>query len=212
MIAQSVTFEPVRRRRTFRKCSACGSEWPDSYEYCRRCGVWIASSDKFEDVLWFLPTEESLKTQYRSLSDGVYEATVVSIACCDDVYSTRSICTELLSEAFAEIVTKGGIPGRGPQGHLVGCFAGEDLAEAAHRAAELALALRVRSENNRVRTFLGLNTGPIVADHGNVSGGVLGCAEALSFSLLPNMVVLSSSTFRLIASFYDCHGTGPLGL
>ena len=211
-MGQSVSFEAARRRRTFRKCPACGAEWPDSREYCRRCGVWIGSSDKVEDLWWFLPKEQSLKTHDRNLSNGVFEATVLSIACCFDLYSTGLTCRDLLSAAFREITKEGGIPGRGPQGHLVGFFIDENLADAAHRAAELALALRVRAVNDRVRTFLGLNTGPIVAEGGNISGGVLAYAETLSFSLQPNMVVIGPSTFRLISSFYDCYGTGPLGL
>jgi hypothetical protein len=48
--------------------------------------------------------------------------------------------------------------------------------------------------------------------HSEISGGVIGRSEALAFSLYPRMIVLSRATFKLVASHFECYGTGPVNL
>jgi hypothetical protein len=158
----------------------------------------------------------------RTISDGIYEATVFTIAACDSFYVSRSRCPELLLEAASQMVASGGVMTRGPGGHLVGCFASRNLIEAAIRSVQCARAVQVESEKYGLKTFMGINTGPILIrtqmaqeggkSHSEISGRVIGCSEALAFSLYPRMIVLSPATFKLVASHFECYGTGPINL
>jgi hypothetical protein len=69
---------------------------------------------------------------------------------------------------------------------------------------------------------MGINTGPVLIrtqmtqepgkSHSEISGGAIGRSEALAFSLYPRMIVLSPATFKLVASHFECYGTGPVNL
>jgi hypothetical protein len=154
--------------------------------------------------------------------DGIYEATVLTVAACDNIYVNRSKCPELLLEAAKQMLASGGLITSGLGGHLAGCFVSRDLVEAAKGAVQCARAVQIESERYGLRTFLGVNTGPIVVrshikrkpgeSHKEVSGGGIGCSEALAFSLYPRMIVLSPATFKLVATRFECYGTEPINL
>jgi len=215
-------FEPKPAKRLFHRCQVCGSEWPTSAEYCQRCAVWLGSTCNTEDILWYVPANEFLTRATRNLSDGIYEATILTIAACDSFYVIRSRCPDLLLEAARLMVASGGVITRGPGGHLVGCFASRNLIEAATHSVQCARAVQIESNKYGLKTFMGINTGPVLIrtqiaqepgkSHSEISGGVIGCSEAVAFSLYPHMVVLSPATFKLVASHFECHGTGPVNL
>jgi len=215
-------FQPEPGKRLFHRCQVCGSEWPTSAEYCRRCAVWLGPTECSEEILWYQPANQLPTGAKRIFSNGIYEATVLTVAACENVYVAHSKCPELLLKASGEILAFEGLITRGPGGHLTGCFLGRDLIEAAKRAVQCAQAVQARSETYGLKTFMGINSGPIVVrsrmDQGlgysyrKVSGGVLGCSEAVAFSLYPRMILLSPAAFRLVASHFECYGTGPIGL
>jgi len=215
-------FEAKPAERLFHRCQACGSEWPASTEYCRRCAVWLGSTCSTEDILWYVPASELPIGAKRNFLDGIYEATVLTVAACDNVYVNRSRCPELLLEAAKQMVASGGLIARGPGGHLAGCFARRDVIEAAKRAVQCAQAVQIESERFGIKTFMGGNTGPIVVrsqidqesgkSHREISGGAIECSEALAFSLYPRMIVLSPATFKLVATRFECYGTEPINL
>jgi hypothetical protein len=217
-----IEFEAKPARRLFHRCQVCGSEWPISAEYCWRCAIWLGSACNTEDIRWFVPTNKFPAGVKRNLSDGIYEATVLTVAACDSFYSSRSKCPELLKEGAEQIVALGGVITRGPGGHLTGCFASRNLIESAIRAVQCARAVQIESEEYGLKTFLGINTGPIVVrspmdqesgeSRREVSGRVINGSEALAFSLYPRMIVLSSATFKLVAPRFECYGTGPVHL
>ena len=217
-----LVFESRNAKRLFHRCQVCGSEWPTSAEYCRRCAVWLGSTCNTEDILWYVPANEFATGAKRNISDGIYEATVLTIAACDSFYVSRSRCPELLLEAASQMVTSGGVITRGPGGHLVGCFASRNLIEGATRSVQCARAVQIQSEKYGLKTFMGINTGPVLIrtqmaqepgkSHSEISGGAIGRSEALAFSLYPRMIVLSPATFKLVASHFECYGTGPINL
>ena len=155
-------FESKPAKRLFHRCQVCGSEWPTSAQYCRRCAVWLGSTCNTEDILWYMPTDEFPTVVRRNYSDGIYEATVLTIAACDSFYVSRSRCPELLLEAASQMVASGGVITRGPGCHLVGCFASRNLFEAATRSVQCARSVQIESEKYGLKTFMGINTGPIL--------------------------------------------------
>jgi hypothetical protein len=221
-VSVKIKFESKPARRFFHRCQGCGSEWPTSAEYCRRCAIWLGSTFNTEDILWYVPANDFPTGANRNILDGIYEATVVTIAACESFYVSHSKCPELLLEAARQIVTSGGVITRGPSGHLAGCFVSRNLIEAATRAVRCARAVQFQSEKYGLKTFMGINTGPVLIrtqmtqepgkTHTEISGGVIGCSEALAFSLYPRMIVLSPATFKLVASHFECYGTGPINL
>jgi hypothetical protein len=221
-VSVKLEFQAKPAKRLFHRCEVCGSEWPTSVEYCQRCTAWLGSTDKTEDLIWYVLASESPTGTMRNISDGIYEATVLTIAACDSFYVSCSRCPELLLEAASQMVASGGVITRGPGGHLVGCFASRNLIEAAIRSVQCARSVQIESEKYGLKTFMGIHTGPIVVrsqvdqDPGKsckkVSGGVIRCSEALAFSLYPRMIVLSPPIFKLVASHFECYGTGPVNL
>jgi hypothetical protein len=221
-VSMKLEFESKPAKRLFHRCQVCGSEWPTSAEYCRRCAVWLGSTCNSEDILWYVPANDFPTGAKRTISDGIYEATILTIAGCDSFYVSRSRCPELLLEAASQMVASGGVITRGPGGHLVGCFASRNLIEAVIRSVQCARSVQIESEKYGLKTFMGINTGPILIrtqmaqergkSHSEISGGVIGCSEALAFSLYPRMIVLSPATFKLVASHFECYGTGPINL
>jgi tetratricopeptide (TPR) repeat protein len=216
----SIKFEPKIKRRIFHRCPQCGSEWPASVEYCRRCAVWLGPTPKSEDIIWYLPAGIPI-TGPRSLSNGVYEATVVTVAGCHSVYGARSGFPDLFLKAVSQIMDRKGIVTRGPSGHLAGCFIGKNLIDATERAVEVGLSIQSESPQYTLNTFIGINTGPamIIADATGmgrsgpkISGQIMDCSEALAFSLQPGMVVASSATFQLAASRFECYGARSVDL
>jgi len=215
-------FETKPAKRLFRRCQTCGSEWPTSAEYCRRCAVWLGSTCNSEDILWYVPANQLPIRAKKGGPDGIYEATVLTVAACENIYVNGSKCQELLRETAKQMLASEGLITAGPGGHLAGCFAGRNLIEAAKRAVQCAQAVQIESERCGFKTFMGINTGPIVVgsqmdqepgkSHRTISGGVIGCSEALAFSLYPRMIVLSPAVFKLVASHFECYGTGPIGL
>jgi len=221
-VSMKLKFESKPAKRLFRRCQVCGSEWPTSAEYCRRCAVWLGSMGNTEDIRWYVPADEFLTGAKRNISDGIYEATILTIAACDSFYVSRSRCPDLLLEAASLMVASGGVITRGPGGHLVGCFANRNLIEGATRSVQCARSVQIESGKYGLKTFMGINTGPVLIrtqmtkepgkSHSEISGGVIGCSEALAFSLYPRMIVLSPATFKLVASHFECYGTGPINL
>ncbi len=162
-------------------------------------------------------------TVHRTLPDGVYEATILTIAACQSIYSSSPEGTELIEAAARHIVRFGGLPYRGPSGHLIGCFIGRNLVEGAVHCVDCACTLRMEAElKHTVRTFIGANTGSVLLKNTEnarlsarlveICGEALAFSEAIAFSLLPGMVVLCPATFRLVAPVFDCYGTGGIGL
>jgi len=43
-ISGNIKFYPKIKRRVFHRCQQCGSEWPASIEYYRRCAIWLGST------------------------------------------------------------------------------------------------------------------------------------------------------------------------
>jgi tetratricopeptide (TPR) repeat protein len=209
-------------KRFFHRCKACGSEWPTSAEYCRRCGVWLGVTCNSEDILWYMPANHLPIRSKKCDLDGIYEAAVLTVAVCENIYVNGSECPELLLKVVKQIVTSGGQITAGPSGHLVGCFFSGDLVEAANRAVQCARTIQIESERYGVRTFMGINSGPIMVGNQmaqesgksqkTISGGVIRCSEAIAFSLYPGMILLSPAVFKLVASHFECYGTGPMGL
>jgi len=210
-------FESKPERRLFHQCPQCGSEWPASAETCRRCAIWLGLTPKSEEVKWYLPTI-GISILPRGLSSGIYEVTVITVAACHSIYEMPSECPNFLIKAAGKILDLGGILTRGPGGHLAGCFHGKNLMEAADRAVRCGLAVQSEPEKYGRRTFVGVNTGPVLVEihksgeKGKISGEVMACSAAVGFSLHPRMVILSPATFRLVASRFDCYGTVPVGL
>jgi len=221
-VSVKLEFESKPAKRLFHRCEACGSEWPTSVEYCQRCAVWLGSTDKTEDLIWYVLASESPTGAKRNISDGIYEATVLTIAACDSFYVSPSRCPELLLEAASQMIASGGAITRGPGGHLTGCFASRNLIEAATRSVQCARSVQIESEKYGIKAFMGINTGPVLIRtqmaqergkfHSEISGGVIGRSEALAFSLYPRMIVLSPATFKLVASHFECYGTRPINL
>lgn len=216
-----IEFTPKPAKRLFRRCRICGAEWPNSVEYCRRCTVWLGPTDSTEDILWYMPAD-GFQTGVTRYLNGIYEATVLTVAACDGIYAGRSNCPALLEKVAGEMTISGGIITKGPGGHLAVCFINRNLIEAATRAVERALSVQSESKQYGLRTFLGINTGPVLLGalatqpspkaRREISGGTVGCSERLAFSLDPQMIVLSPSTFKLVASRFECYGTEPLNL
>ena len=221
-VSVKLEFESKLAKRLFHRCEVCGSEWPTSTEYCQRCAVWLGSTCNTEDILWYVPAKGFLTGAKRNLSDGIHEATVLTIAACDSFYVSRSSCPDLLLEAANLMAASGGVITRGPGGHLVGCFASRNLIEAATCSVQCARAVQIESEKYGLKTFMGINTGPVLIrtqiaqergkSHTEISGRTIGRSEALAFSLYPRMIVLSPATFKLVASHFECYGTGPINL
>jgi len=221
-VSVKLEFESKPAKRLFHRCEVCGSEWPTSVEYCQRCAVWLGSTNRTEDLIWYVPANEFATGAKRNISDGIYEATVLTIAACDSFYVSRSRCPELLLEAASQMVASGGAITRGPGGYLVGCFASRNLIEAATRSVQCARSVQIESEKYGLKTFMGINTGPVLIrtqmaqepgkSHSEISGGAIGRSEALAFSLYPRMIVLSPATFKLVASHFECYGTGAINL
>jgi len=221
-VSMELEIQAKPGKRFFHRCQVCGSEWPTSAEYCRRCAVWLGSTCNTEDILWYVPANQLPIGAKRIFSDGIYEATVLTVAACENVYVSHSKCTGLLLEAAKQMAASGGVITKGPGGHLAACFASGNLIEAASRAVQCARAVQIDSERCGLKTFMGINSGPIVVrsqmdqDPGKscrkVSGGVIGRSEAVAFSLYPRMIVLSPAAFKLVASHFECYGTGPIGL
>ena len=162
--------------------------------------------------MWHVPTGRLPTRPGRKLPGGIYESTVVAIAACESAHTAGSRCPEPLVRAATEVLAQGGILTRGPHGHLVGCFVGKNPVDAANRSVQCALTVQAESEKHGLRTFTGVNTGPVIVKNRQVSGAVIKCAEALAFSLRPHTVVLSPATFYLTASHFECYGTSPIGL
>ena len=146
-------FQAKPGKRFFHRCQVCGSEWPTSAEYCRRCAVWLGSTCNTEDILWYVPANEFATGAKRNISDGIYEATVLTIAACDSVYVSPSRCPELLLEATSQMIASGGAITRGPGGHLAGCFASRNLIEAATRSVQCARSVQIESEKYGLKIF-----------------------------------------------------------
>ena len=152
-VSVKLEFESKPAKRLFHRCEACGSEWPTSVEYCQRCAVWLGSTDKTEDLIWYVLASESPTGAKRNISDGIYEATVLTIAACDSVYVSPSRCPELLLEATSQMIASGGAITRGPGGHLAGCFASRNLIEAATRSVQCARSVQIESEKYGLKIF-----------------------------------------------------------
>lgn len=159
----------------------------------------------------------------RIPNDGIYEASVLTIGACHNIYSGILEGAEFLQWATITIVNFGGLILRGSEGHLVGCFIGKNLADGAIRAVDCAYALKRESQKlQNMHTFFGVNTGPVLLKSAaetrrlehqvKASGRVLPRSEALAFSLHPGMIVLSPATFHMVASLFDCYGTSAAGV
>jgi len=210
-------LESKVEKRVFHRCSHCNSEWPASAETCRRCAIWLGWTPQSEEVKWYLPTI-GISILPRGLSSGIYEVTVITVAVCHSIDAMPSECPNFLIKAAGKILDLGGMLTRGPGGHLAGCFHGKNLMEAADRAVRCGLAVQSEPEKYGRRTFVGVNTGPVLVEthkpgeKGKISGEAMACSAAVGFSLHPRMVILSPATFRLVASRFDCYGTVPVGL
>jgi tetratricopeptide (TPR) repeat protein len=176
-----------------------------------------------EEIRWYVLPRDFRTTVGRSVADGVYEASVLTVAACHSVYSGTSEGIGFLQATVEHIVRYGGFIHRWSGGHLTGLFIGKSLADGATGSVDCACAIRMEAERKHsLRTFLGVNTGPVllespadakVSEHQvEASGQVFAHSEVLTLSLLPGTVVLSPATFRLVAPIFDCYGTGAIGL
>lgn len=227
----------VDRKIRRRYCSRCRKYWPDSYESCPECRLWLGEALEIQHRLRWVPRAEAAKRPvaaavWAGLPQG-FDGPVVQDA------SLVSVCTETPGHlmprpgsvlqrwleqlpsvvgAEADMLLAPALAGSS----LTAVFAGADDQVQAERAASAALAvrdladrLRLRDASSGVEIFIGINTGPLAFERSQrgrhwARGGALQLAEAVGPSLGPHRIVLTPSTYRLVRRSFEGFGTPPL--
>lgn len=219
-----------------RYCSRCRRTWPDSYQNCPECRLWLGEAHQIQHRSRWVPKAVATK---GDLAAAVWAELPVSFRgpIVQDA-SLVSVCTETTGqvlgpasslhawlqqlpsvlEADADLLmdAASGITS------MAALFIGQDDQVHAERAASAALAardladhLRLADGSSGVEVFIGVNTGPLAFERARgerlrPEGGALQLAEALGRSLGPGRIVASPSAYRLLRRSFQAYGTAPL--
>lgn len=197
-----------------RECSRCHARWPDDWDYCQNCAVWLPGHERKEQFTTVVPSANAADRIPRSNLGATLVA--VEVRCGSNFLNRRQLARgrELLKRALTIIGAHGGeaiaIAKRGVAGQW------KDLQRGTEQAARALCALTSRTES----TGRSEPITPLSAEHLSLGVGVVLIDETpvdqlhrafrLAALAHPDQLFFSSEAYERVVEQFDFQGLQPI--